>query len=107
MRLIDAVDQHHDAREAQRLEDALELGQQLVAVVGALFARQRLAGDVDGGNFIRICRNGLTTCLPTRMLRAIVAACQKRRAKRANQGSQAAAAITYGQGVSSQSQRSR
>ena len=46
VRLVDAVDQHDDAVAAERLQHALELGQQLVAVVGALAFGQRLAVDV-------------------------------------------------------------
>ena len=47
--LVDAVDQHEDSFEVHRAEHALELGQQLVAVVGALPGGQRLADDLAAG----------------------------------------------------------
>ena len=46
VRLVDAIDEDHDAGVAERAQNALQLGQQLVAVVGALLVRQRLAGDL-------------------------------------------------------------
>ena len=48
MRLVDWIDQHDDPGVAERSQDALQLDQQLVAIVGALFIRQRLAADFRG-----------------------------------------------------------
>ena len=48
LRLVDPVDQDDDARVAQRVEDALELAQQLIALLGAQreVGRQRLAAQL-------------------------------------------------------------
>ena len=43
MRLVDPIDQHDDPGVAERLQNALQLDEQFVAVVGALLVGQRLA----------------------------------------------------------------
>ena len=49
VRFVDSVQQHDDAREAERLQQSLELGQQLVAIIGAQAVGQRLAGEFSAG----------------------------------------------------------
>ena len=72
VRLVDAIDQHDDAVAAERFQHALELGQQLVAVVGALAFGQRLAVDVAARGTASTGAAASATCgLSTRTLRAI------------------------------------
>ena len=48
VRLVDAIDQHDDARVAERAQQPCSFIKQLVAVVGAVLVGQRLAGDLGG-----------------------------------------------------------
>lgn len=49
VRFVNPIEQHDDARKAECLQQSLELGQQLVAIVGAQAVRQRLAGEFPTG----------------------------------------------------------
>ena len=48
--LVDAVDQHENAVEVHRSQNALEFAQQFVAVVGALPGGHRLADELPAGD---------------------------------------------------------
>ncbi len=49
MRFVEPINNHEHAREAERVEHGLKLGQQLEAIVRAIFVRQRLTCELIGG----------------------------------------------------------